>query len=295
MQTIYRSAEGRHVCQSFYDRCLAAIPRTTESRFIDTRFGQTHVLVLGPKEAPPVVMIHGIHAFAPDILAAHHDLADRFRLYAVDVVGQPGRSSEVRPPKFDSSYADWMVDVLDGLYLQQVPIMGASYGGYVILQLAKYAPKRISRAALVVPVSIAPFRYRRIARQVALPCMAYQARPSKRVLAYMARSLFAPGEEIDPRIRELLANAFAHIKQDPLPPPVARKAELANYDAPTLVLGAEHEIYYLPSKLVERSCEIFRNLYAVTIVANSGHTYLNGPSGNVFRRSVREFMLAGLE
>ncbi|MBT3223402.1 MAG: alpha/beta fold hydrolase, partial [Proteobacteria bacterium] len=241
MNSIYRSAEGRCACHSFYDRCLAEIPRTTESTYVDTRFGQTHVLVLGPEGAPPLVMLHGIHAFAPDILAAHHDLADSFRIYAIDVVGQPGRSAEVRPPKFNSSYSDWLVDVLDGLGIDQAPIMGASYGGYIILQLMKYAPQRISRAALIVPVCVAPFRYRRMVRRVVLPSLAYQARPSKRVLGRVTRSMFAPGEESDPRIAELLANAFSHIKQDPIPPPMARKAELANYHAPTLVLGAEHE------------------------------------------------------
>ncbi|MBW2257170.1 MAG: alpha/beta hydrolase, partial [Deltaproteobacteria bacterium] len=65
------------------------------------------------------------------------------------------------------------------------------------------------------------------------------------------------------------------------------------YHAPTLILGAEHDLYCSPSELVSRSCQVFPNLSAVTVVAGSGHTYLNGASGEVFRRRTREFLAEG--
>jgi pimeloyl-ACP methyl ester carboxylesterase len=290
---IYRTPEGREVWRSLYRRCLDAIPVATESVEVDTRFGRTHVLSCGPADAPPVVMVHGISAFAPDILIAHHDLADRFRIYAVDVVGQPGFSAETCPKKTDSSYADWLVDVLDGLGIERAAFLGNSYGAFICMRMMAHAPERIERAVLTVPVCIARFRYRRMLRRLILPCLAYRGHQSARLLDHASRSLFAPGESPDPRVSEMVGAIFVHLHQDPVPPPMVRRSDLAQYDSPTLILGAEHDLYCSPTELVRESCRVFRNLSAVTVVAGSGHTYLNGVSGEVFRRRTREFLAEG--
>ncbi|MBW1881875.1 MAG: alpha/beta hydrolase [Deltaproteobacteria bacterium] len=290
---IYRTPEGREVWQSLYRRCLEAIPVTTESVEVDTRLGHTHVLSCGPTDAPPLVMLHGISAFAPDVLIAHHDLADCFRIHAVDVVGQPGRSAEACPKKTDSSYADWLVDVLDGLGIERAAFLGNSYGAFICMRMMAYAPERIERAVLTVPVCIARFHYRRMLRRLILPSFAYRGHQSSRLLDRASRALFAPGESPDPRVREMIGAIFVHLHQDPIPPPLIRRSDLARYHAPTLILGAEHDLYCSPSELVSRSCQVFPNLSAVTVVAGSGHTYLNGASGEVFRRRTREFLAEG--
>jgi len=287
---IYRTPEGPEVWRALYRRCLEAIPVTTESVEVDTRAGRTHVLTCGPTDGPPLVMVHGISAFAPDVLIAHPDLAESYRIYAVDVVGQPGRSAETCPCKTDSSYADWLVDVLDGLGLQRAAFLGNSYGAFICMRLMAHAPERIERAVLTVPVCISRFHYTRMLRRLILPCVAYRGRQSRRLLDRGARALFAPGEAPDPRVREMLGAIFVHLHQDPVPPPLVRPSDLARYRAPTLVLGAEHDLYCSPAELVSRSCQVFRNLSAVTVVAGSGHTYLNGASGEVFRRRTREFL-----
>ena len=59
---------------------------------IPTRFGMTHVVAAGPKDAPALVLLHGYMAtsvmWAPNIA----DLCGDHRVYAIDVMGQPSKS-----------------------------------------------------------------------------------------------------------------------------------------------------------------------------------------------------------
>lgn len=50
--SIYRTPEGEAEIHVIYDRQLARLNLPFESRFVNTRFGVTHVLVLGPEAAP---------------------------------------------------------------------------------------------------------------------------------------------------------------------------------------------------------------------------------------------------
>ncbi|WNG48179.1 hypothetical protein F0U60_31620 [Archangium minus] len=62
-----------------------------------TRFGRTHVLVSGPREAPPFFLLHGMTGtstmWAPNIAA----LARTHRVYMPEVPGDFGWS-EIAPP-----------------------------------------------------------------------------------------------------------------------------------------------------------------------------------------------------
>ena len=52
----------------------------------------THVVVSGPKDAPPLVLLHGYWAtstmWSPNIA----DFSKDYRVYAIDVMGQPSKS-----------------------------------------------------------------------------------------------------------------------------------------------------------------------------------------------------------
>jgi pimeloyl-ACP methyl ester carboxylesterase len=65
-----------------------------QDRWVDTRFGATHVLVTGPEQGPPVVVTHGGNSITPQALRGLLPLLGqgRYRVYAFDTVGYPGKS-----------------------------------------------------------------------------------------------------------------------------------------------------------------------------------------------------------
>jgi len=121
---------------------------------VPTRFGDTHVLVAGPSDGPPVVALQGGNVVNPLTLAWLTSLVDSCRIYAPDTIGQPGKTVGARVSANDSSLGAWTTDVLDALELPSAAFIGASYGAGVLLRLAAVAPARIKRAVFVVPARL---------------------------------------------------------------------------------------------------------------------------------------------
>jgi pimeloyl-ACP methyl ester carboxylesterase len=153
--SIYKCRAGEAEIQALYDEALDGLGLGYESLTVGTRAGDTHVLAVGPGDAPPVVFLPGGNFLNPTCLRWFSPLAADHRLYAPDLVGQPGRSSQTRPSPTGDGDAFWVEDVLDGLGLRRVPLLGISYGAGLAIRTMGLAPERVSRAALVSPAAVA--------------------------------------------------------------------------------------------------------------------------------------------
>jgi 3-oxoadipate enol-lactonase len=93
---------------------------------------------------PTVLLVHagGMDGRMWEPLAQR--LAGRFRLVIPDVRGH-GRTPMPTEPYAD---AEDLVALLDELEVQRAPVVGASFGGWIALQLATLAPERVSALAL---------------------------------------------------------------------------------------------------------------------------------------------------
>jgi len=67
--SIYKSDVAREEIEALYDRALARLSFPTESRWVKTTFGATHLLVAGPDGAPPLLVLQGGNIVNPLTLA----------------------------------------------------------------------------------------------------------------------------------------------------------------------------------------------------------------------------------
>lgn len=56
---IFKSPEGKDKFMVFYDSVLSNWPVPYDSLTVPTRFGSTHIIVSGPKDAMPLVLLLG--------------------------------------------------------------------------------------------------------------------------------------------------------------------------------------------------------------------------------------------
>lgn len=107
-----------------------------------------NIRISGPDDGPPVLALHGVtgHAERWKVLAA---ALPELRWIAVDLRGH-GRSPWAPPWGLEQHVAD-AIDVLDGLGLDRVAVVGHSFGGAVALHLARAARERVDRLVLLDP------------------------------------------------------------------------------------------------------------------------------------------------
>lgn len=273
--SIYRSPEGRAEVLALYDEALGRLGTGCESRRVTTSFGETHVLMTGPEDAPPLVVLQGGNFVNPLCLAWFLPLAREHRLIAPDIVGQPGLGAETRPSSKGNGHARWMVEVLDGMRLERTAFVGISYGAGVILRVAGYAPERISRAALVSPSGIAIGSIPRMIKDVALPMLLYRASPNRERLLRAARPILTEPDDL--YVRQLGA-VYRNVKLDRDLPRTATEEELAGYEAPTLLFAAQEDLFFPYRAVIPRARKIIPNLVASELLLGCRHV----PSAEAF-------------
>jgi pimeloyl-ACP methyl ester carboxylesterase len=116
---LYRSAEGYAAMMAAYDATLEQWPVPYESMTIPTRHGDTHLIVSGAPDFPPLILLGGAGANATRWLPNVCDLSRTFRTYAIDAIGESGKSAPNRPSYRGDAYGEWLVDAFDALKVEK--------------------------------------------------------------------------------------------------------------------------------------------------------------------------------
>jgi len=155
---VYRSAEAATAVETQYRRVLEQWPIPKTELHVPTRQGSTFVLACGPENAPPVVLLHGSLANSAAWVSDVTLWATKFRLFAIDMIGEAGFSARVRPDFAGDAHALWLDDVFEGLGLgsgrARVAIVGTSLGGWLALDYANRRPAAVRALALICPAGI---------------------------------------------------------------------------------------------------------------------------------------------
>lgn len=125
-----------------------------EESDVDTRFGPTHVHRhgCGPHA---VVLLNPARGVAAAWYRSVAALGQRYTVYAVDTLGDAGFSVQERAITGATDSAAWLDDVLTGLGLDRVHLVGCSYGGWLALNQAVRSPHRLASITLLDPVGFA--------------------------------------------------------------------------------------------------------------------------------------------
>ena len=276
--SIYRSSEGQAEILRLYDEALSRLGIGHESKTVSTRYGETHVLSLGPEDAPPVVFLHGGNFLNPTCLRWFLPIAQRYRIHAPDIVGQPGKSAQGRLSPKGDSHAWWVEDMLDGLSLRRVPFVGLSYGAGIILRAAGYAPERVSAAVLVSPAAIATGPLGRMLLEAVVPMMVYRLRPSHGRLLRAVRAILTEHDELAER---QLGAIYQHVKLDTQLPRMATEEELRGFGEPVAVFASEQDVFFPAEAVMSRAQEIVPNLVSAECLRGCKHIPTRAALGHV--------------
>ena len=260
---IYRTAEGQQVVMALYDQLQAHWPVPSETIRVATRYGETSCIVSGEAAAPSLVLLHGANSNA---LAWSGDVAELsrfFRTYAVDVIGEPGRSAPSRPPWTGPAYAEWLTDVLDGLHVPITALVGISQGGWLALKFATLEPARITKLVLLAPGGIAAPRISFLTRAIPLSFM------GRRGAQAINRIVFG-NQPIAEQAVVFMDEIMTHFRPRIEPQPLFTDHELAALTMPILLLAGEDDALLPSKKTATRLCRHAPNVTA-RLLPQTGH------------------------
>ncbi len=250
-----QAARGR--MEEWFDAFRSDLPFATESRFVDTAEGRTHVLVTGPEDGSPLVVLHGALATSAHVVRELGSLVERHRVYAVDVVGQSVKSADRRLDVRDDSYGTWLANVCAALGLSRIALFGVSWGGFVAHRTARVAPELIDALVLFVPAGVVAGSTWAGFAKVGWPMLTYRLSPSEERLRRVFDALFTTYDE---RWAKYFGDAIRSYRLDMRIPPLARPEDFEPFNArrrPTLVLAADDDVSFPGAALAARARLLF--------------------------------------
>jgi pimeloyl-ACP methyl ester carboxylesterase len=231
--SIYASPEVEARLMTLYDEAMASWPVPYENRYVETEYGSMHVVVCGPEDAPPLLLVHasGVAAFSwrPNVAA----LSRSRRIYAVDLFGEANRTriDEIgHLPETGPQAATLLATVLDTLGVERADVVGASIGGFVSLNLAIHHPERVARLALLCPMGLAP-----TGRTVAIMTLATMF-PVGPLQDWAAKWALGDSPETEELSGEWFRVMMGGVVPKPTMPRVLSSEELASIKTPTLLI-----------------------------------------------------------
>lgn len=264
---LYKSPAAEQAVMNLYDAALARWPVVYDAHYLPTRHGDTFVVTSGAVDAPPLLLLHGAGSNSAIWLGDVPAYAQHYRVHAIDLLGEAGKSAPNRPPWDSAAYAEWLEDVLDGLRVQQAVLIGISQGGWTILKFAVAQPQRVAQLVLMCPGGVTADRSSFVWRALALSLLGKWGTRRLVRLLYGQQSVPAGVEDI---FTVVMSGFKARIGVLPL----FSDAELARLTMPTLLLGGSQDALRDVNAIAARLQGLLPRL-TVRILPGAGHVMLN--------------------
>ena len=145
MKSIYKSEKGKKEILDLYDAQLSRIACPYQDIYVDTSFGKTHLIETGDRQKDPLLVFHGGNATTAYNLLACDFLFRDFHIYAVDIIGHPGKSAETSLSASGYDYGIWAGEVIDALGFDRIRLFGGSFGGGIIAKTMCAVPDKVEK------------------------------------------------------------------------------------------------------------------------------------------------------
>lgn len=268
MSTFFKNIVAKNKAIELYHKKLDQLNLQHESTIIETSFGDTYILILGAFSLPPLVLLHGSYGCAPIAIETLKGLTKDYRIYAIDVVGQPNLSEEIRPNMTDNSYGQWMYEIMTRLNIWNAILVGISFGGFIVWKTLAFDEKRIAKSFFITPAGILNGNLLNIIWDILLPLKRYEKSSDKKHLLQFAGALFSQEDEFS---NEFLANLILHYELDFSPTPLIKKSEAQKIKTPVYFIAADNDLLFPGKKLLAHAKKIFPSLKGTILLENSKH------------------------
>lgn len=156
MTIAFKSEKGKEEVFKYYDLLLTKGRLKHEEIFLNTNYGKTFVIAMGEKELPPLILLHGSGMNSAMWREEMEAYSQHYRVYAVDIPGEPGKSDENQLPFEGDDFTNWLNDVFYALEIKKASIIGISLGSWLGCKFSIRYSDKVEKLVLICPAGIGP-------------------------------------------------------------------------------------------------------------------------------------------
>ena len=280
---VFKTPEARARFLEAYQDVLRHWPVPYEELDVSTSFGTTHLIASGPVEAPPLFLLHCYFGTATVWYPNVAGLSQKFRTYAVDVLGEPNKSQPVRQITNRAELAQWFTGLLDALHVDKAYMVGNSFGGFLTLNQAMHTPERLKGIVVISPAAsfaqIWPFY-----THMFLPVLLGSEARLRKALEWASN-----GVALDDCWTTLFQIGLSEGKPvNMVFPIVFKQADLQRIQVPTWLLIGDHEVIYKPEATIRKALRMMPNI-KTGIIPQANHIAAMANPEEINRRIIEAF------
>lgn len=260
----FRTQEGKQAVIEYYNMLLSKIAIPYKELNLSTRYGNTFLLAAGDEAKEPLILLHGSSMNSAMWIKDMEEMSKHYRVYAVDLPGEPGRSSEEQLPFDTMDYVIWLNDVLKVLNINSVNLVGISLGAWLSAKFSINYPQKVKKLVLLCPAGIGGqnHEFKNIAMSL-LP----KGEEGVNELFCMINGE-KPIPEIMLNYQKLIASVF-NVRQETVP--IFSDEELGHLIMPSLLMVGEKDIMLNSLETAERYKKQVLNS-DIVVLPEAGHS-----------------------
>lgn len=134
-----------------YNKSLQLWKVPYKEEYIATSFGKAHIIISGPKDAKPLLLLHGMDASSTMWFPNSAALSKNHRVYAIDFLMEAGKSEFKGNSLTSDEIVNWYTQIFNYYKFKNIDIIGASRGGWIATLLTIQKNSKINKLVLLSP------------------------------------------------------------------------------------------------------------------------------------------------
>lgn len=276
MKKAFKSEQGKLAVYEAYDNLAKSTNIAYEEIIVKTNYGDTYMMALGDKNLPVLILLHGSGMNSLMWLNEMNIYKEHYRVYAIDMIGEPGKSAENQLPLITDDYADWLNQVLEELDVEKASFVGISLGAWLSTKFAIKYTDKVKKLVLLCPAGIGKQK-----QSFAFISLFYMLQGDKGLDKLFKK--INGGDDIPKEIlnyQKLIAKNF-NFRREAVP--LFSDDEIKKLTMPVCLLVGENDIMLDSKSTVDRVKRLLPNAY-VKLLNGEGHSIVT------FGEDIRKFL-----
>jgi pimeloyl-ACP methyl ester carboxylesterase len=283
---VFKTRKEKSEYVKSYNRSLSLWKVPFSEEDVKTSFGTAHVTISGPKDAKPLVLLHGMDASSTMWFPNIDALSKNRRVYAIDFLMEPGKSVSLGKTLSKEEVVIWYAEIFQHYGLKKIEIVGASRGGWIGTLLAIQKGSMVTKLVLLSPAQT----FKSVdEKRKASSALLMKLFPNKKKMKKALNNFSYYPEKINPVFKSqfYLAHKFSKTNRSFLQMQPFSDDELKKISIPVLVLIGDHDVINSEESL-EKAKKLLGN-YKGSVLINAGH-FLTIDQAEVVNKTVVEFL-----